>query len=69
LRHGENAYLIPLNNPQALARAIRILLDDNHLAINIGLGGAKTFRERFTPAAIGRELMAELEKIVVEKGK
>jgi len=69
LRHGENAYLVPLNDPQALARAIRILLDDNQLATNIGLGGAKTFRERFTPGAIGRELIAELEKIVVEKGK
>ena len=69
LRHGENAYLVPLNNPQALARAIRILLDDNQLATNIGLGGVKTFRERFTPGAIGQELIAELEKIVVEKGK
>jgi glycosyltransferase involved in cell wall biosynthesis len=69
LRHGENAYLVPINNPQALARAIRILLDDNQLATNIGLGGAKTFRERFTPGAIGRELVAGLEKIVVEKGK
>ncbi|MBW1717310.1 MAG: glycosyltransferase [Deltaproteobacteria bacterium] len=69
LRHGDNAYLVPLNNPQALARAIQVLLDDNQLAANIGLGGAKTFQERFTPAAIGRELMAELEKIVVEKRK
>jgi glycosyltransferase involved in cell wall biosynthesis len=69
LRHGENAYLIPLDNPWALARSIRILLADNQLAQKIGLGAAKIFRERFTPTAIGRELMRELEKIVVEQNK
>jgi glycosyltransferase involved in cell wall biosynthesis len=47
IRHGENGWLAPPNDPDALAQAITCLLDDPELRRRLVAGGDLTLRERF----------------------
>jgi glycosyltransferase involved in cell wall biosynthesis len=58
LRHGQNAMLVPMADPEALARAIQILKEDRHLRERIALGGHAVFQRRCSREALGRELKA-----------
>jgi glycosyltransferase involved in cell wall biosynthesis len=57
-RHEENAYLVPAGDPDALARAIRILKEDGELRMEIARGAFELARTRFAPKAVGAELSA-----------
>jgi len=62
LRHGEEVYLVPRGDPEALAAALRAL-QDPALRATLARGARQAFRERFSPDAIGTRLRAALEAI------
>jgi len=61
-RHGENAYLVPAADAEALARAICALKADPQLLARLGRNHAKLYAEKFSPAALGRQFLAAVRK-------
>lgn len=62
LEHEKNALLCPPGEGQALAAAILRLKEDPALAEALALGGQACFRQQATPEAVGRTLLARLER-------
>jgi glycosyltransferase involved in cell wall biosynthesis len=60
--HGEDAYLVPATDPEALARGIRELKADPQLLARLGRNHAKLYAEKFQPAALGRQFLAAARK-------
>ncbi len=60
--HGENAYLVPPENPESLAEAIVHLKSHPILAKEIAEHAWKTGRDLFSPTALGRNLTDSIEK-------
>lgn len=58
--HGENIYVIPPANGDALAEAIHTLRDDKDLRQKIARGGRETFEKEFTIESIGKSLVQRL---------
>lgn len=48
LHDGDNAVVVPVGDPQALATGIARVLDDSELAGRLGAGARTTFEDRFT---------------------
>ncbi|CAN5749937.1 glycosyltransferase family 4 protein [soil metagenome] len=48
IRHGESGWLVPSENPLALAEAINLLRGDGTLASALGRGGRQRYLEHFT---------------------
>lgn len=61
--HGENVYLCPPGNGEALAEAILSLKRDPDLRSHIATEGYKLFKQKFSIEAISRELSAILQKV------
>ena len=57
VKDGENALMVPIDNPPALAAALSRLIADPALAAHVAKGGRKTFEESFTAAAYVRETL------------
>ena len=55
---GETGWLVPPRDPDALAAAIRSLLDDPKLAARMGESGRTRVRERFSLEAMVRAYAA-----------
>jgi len=60
--HGENAYLVPAADPEALARGIRELKADPQLLARLGRNHAKLYGEKFQPAALAGQFLAAVRK-------
>ncbi len=60
-RHGENAWLVPSGEPEALARAILHLRAHPELRKSLAHAGHRTARECFSPHAIGRQVLRAIE--------
>lgn len=56
-KHGENAYLIPAGNPEALAEAIRCLKANRNLRYKIAEGARQTGEGIFSLKEIGNDLI------------
>jgi glycosyltransferase involved in cell wall biosynthesis len=52
--HGETGVLVPVDDPAALAAAIRELLADPGRAARLGAAGGRRVRDRFSAAAMAR---------------
>lgn len=63
-RHGENAYLIPAGNPEALADAIRYLKTNRNLRNKIAEGARQTGKGIFSLKKIGNDLVNDVYKIM-----
>ena len=63
IRNGENGMLVPADDPRALARAVRQVLDDEVLRARIAANGTAEYQAGFTRAAVTRRLMARYEEI------
>lgn len=62
LVNGENAYLVPPGDPEALANAILTLNNNPELMRKLAAEGLKTYRQKFSMEAIGKELYDELNR-------
>lgn len=58
IRHGESGWLVPAENPAALAEAIDLLRGDSVLAAALGRGGRQRYLEHFTVSRMVDETLA-----------
>ena len=65
VRHAENGWLVPYNNPAELAQAIVHLLDNPQLRRKLVEGGERTLRERFDEATLVQEIETVYEQMAV----
>lgn len=63
LAHGENAYLVPLADAEALANAIAYLQDKVAHREAIAAGGYQSYQQRCSEAVIREKLYAILEEV------
>lgn len=55
--HRKNVYVCPAKNPEALAKAISVLVKDNRLREQLAQQGHKLYLKFCTPAQIGKQLL------------
>lgn len=58
---GEHVYAVPMGNPEPLARAICLLVDDDELRQHIARSGYQLFQERLTTGVLAQEVAATVE--------
>jgi len=58
---GEHVYAVPMGDPEPLARAIRLLVDDDELRQHIAQRGYQRFQERLTMGVLAQEVAATVE--------
>lgn len=58
LREGQNGFLVPANSPSALARAMRRLIENPMLAVEMGRAGRKFAEERFDVKRVNAEILS-----------
>ena len=68
LTHRVNAWLIPTNNPEALADAILKLSKNKKIRDKIAKNGYELFKEKYSTKAIGKELLEVIEEVIYRKG-
>ena len=68
VRDGENGLLVPLNDANALTRALRTLADDPTLRQRLGAAGRARVEAEFTAAAMVEHFAALYEGLAKEKG-
>jgi glycosyltransferase involved in cell wall biosynthesis len=64
---GENGVLIHERTPEALAAAIKTVLDDSKRAAAMGNKGREMWRQNFAPGSYVSNLVASLEKILDQR--
>jgi glycosyltransferase involved in cell wall biosynthesis len=69
LRHGDQLYLVPRGNPQALAEAILTLRADPALARRLGENGCKALAHTYDVAAIGAIAAGHLRELLDERSQ
>ena len=60
--HGENAYLIPPGDPDALAEAVTFLHNNPPLRETLAFGGLNLYRNRFSYRALGKTLVEDFKR-------
>ena len=63
LIHGRHAYVVPRNDPVALAEAILTLKADGTLRERLASDGYRLFQSRFTPTMLGAQMVAHLQEV------
>jgi glycosyltransferase involved in cell wall biosynthesis len=61
---GENGILVPIKDVDALARAIRELLDSPDLRLRMGLAGRQLVKRKFSLATVVNETLAVYESMI-----
>jgi glycosyltransferase involved in cell wall biosynthesis len=69
LTHGVDAWLCPPDDPAALAAAVATLASDRALREHLAEGARRTYEEKCTPEAIGRDLVAKLRGLVADSSQ
>jgi glycosyltransferase involved in cell wall biosynthesis len=67
-RQNINALLVPVENPRALAAAIRRLAHDSELRRRLGAAGRQLAEREFSNARIGQEIVALYDRLVRRQG-
>ncbi len=58
VRHGENGFLVPVRDVQALAEALRMLIHNRELRLKLGQRGRQIVLEEFSQERISAEILA-----------
>ena len=58
MRHGENGLLIPIKDPQALADALEMTLNDPKMRLKMGQNSRKRAEEEFAVEKVVKETLA-----------
>lgn len=66
LRDGEDGLLVPIDAPQAMAVAVRRLLDEPQMAERLAQQGRARFEQDFTETAAVRHYLAFFRKVIAE---
>lgn len=66
VRHGETGWVVPVNDPQALADAIALLATDARLRTRLGAAARVAATDRFDAARNYRELLATIQSVARE---
>jgi glycosyltransferase involved in cell wall biosynthesis len=61
---GETGLLVPPRDPEALAAALRRVLEDRELAARLGEAGRRRVSERFTLEAMTRRMLELYDEVV-----
>ena len=61
---GQDVWAVPMGSAEALAEAITKLADNPGLRRRLADGGYQVFQQRFTTAAIARQLAPAIEEAV-----
>ncbi len=64
VRDGENGLMVPIDNPPALAAAIRLILNAPDLAQRLVDGGTRSFASQFTAEAYVRGTFAVYRRVL-----
>jgi glycosyltransferase involved in cell wall biosynthesis len=64
LVQDESALLVPPGDPEALAEAIRRLVDDTELARRIGAGGRAAYEQKASEAVLGQRWREIIESVL-----
>ena len=62
--HLNNMYLCKPGDPEALKKAILILKNDPSLRAKIAANGYRLYKEKFTPKAVGKQLVEYMKEII-----
>ncbi|MCW5771609.1 MAG: glycosyltransferase [Rhodospirillaceae bacterium] len=63
---GENGLLVPIDEPKALAYALRHVLDETSLSLQLGEAGYETYRRGFTEEAVVRQYLDLFARVAEE---
>lgn len=66
IRDGETGLLVPVEDADALAAAVRRLLGDPPLAASLGQAGREDIKVRFSPRAIAEQFVAFAEDVCAD---
>jgi glycosyltransferase involved in cell wall biosynthesis len=58
IRDGQQGFIVPRNNPAALAEKVQVLLNDRALSARMGDAGRTMAKERFSPAAMATSMVS-----------
>lgn len=64
VQHGVNGLLVPINDPKALAQAIRQLRDDAALRARLAQGGLASYEAQFTRPAVTARMLEVYRQIL-----
>jgi len=64
---GETGFVVPLRDPDALARAMTTLAADPEIARKMGVAGRQRVKERFTRDAMARQHVVLYERLLEER--
>jgi glycosyltransferase involved in cell wall biosynthesis len=62
--NGETGFLVPPGNPQALAGALQLLLNDNELRVEMGRSGKRRVMERFSHDLMISNYLAAFQSVI-----
>jgi glycosyltransferase involved in cell wall biosynthesis len=64
VRGGENGFLIPAKDPGALAKAIRVLLENPDLRARMGKRGREIAESEFSADRMARQTLAVYQELL-----
>jgi glycosyltransferase involved in cell wall biosynthesis len=67
-RHNETGFVVPPENPEALARAVNVFLRDEEVAKTMGQAARRRYESFFTAKILGQQYIDVYEKIVTSTG-
>lgn len=67
IEHMENGVLVPVDDPQTLARAVRHVLNDEDLRARLAHAGRQTFDVRFTEAKVVAEYLDFFRRVLADR--
>jgi glycosyltransferase involved in cell wall biosynthesis len=69
VRHGENGMLVPVRDAEALADALRTLIEDPELRHRLGQAGREIVRKEFTIEAVAKSTLGVYETMLQRGGQ